>query len=144
MSEADAEAVQALPQDIDLVLQGLDVGAHLLVLLRLFEVVGAAVGRIHALQVQVPASRARCLAVALDLAPFALIARDRDISVPLRALLRALRGGGCAIGIIVRRFPLVRWRMCVVRGAGVGIVVVVVGGGLSQVVTQCDLGDLIH
>lgn len=57
-----------------LLLQALDVIIHLLVFVRVLEIVGAAVGCIEAGQVEVATPLAGCLAIALDLATLAFVA----------------------------------------------------------------------
>ena len=68
---------------------------HILVLLRVLEAI-AAVGRVDALEVQVAAALARRLAIALDLAPLALVAGQRDVSRAAR-----LAAGGALRAIVV-------------------------------------------
>jgi hypothetical protein len=58
-------------------------------LLALFEA-GAAIGGINTFEVHVPASLARVLAIALDLASLALVAGDGCVARTLRALLGAV------------------------------------------------------
>lgn len=73
LAKARAQVVQVFEEHVHLILKRCDVRRHLLVFGRVLEAI-AAIGRVDALQVQVTASLARCLAIALDLAPFALIA----------------------------------------------------------------------
>lgn len=63
---------------------------HLFVLLRLLEVVGAAVGCINALELKIATSLTRILAVTLDLPPLAFVASDRDVTISLRSRLRSI------------------------------------------------------
>ena len=79
LSQDGAQGVHVLEQHVDLVLQRGHVCGHIFVLGRVLEAI-AAVGRVDALEVQVAAALARRLAVALDLAPLALVARQRDVS----------------------------------------------------------------
>ena len=69
-----AKIVDLCIQILDLVLKGGDGVSHLLELDRVFERVGAAVGSVDAVEVEVATAMARCLSIALDLPPFALIA----------------------------------------------------------------------
>lgn len=56
-----------------------DLARHLLELVRVFEAVGATIGCIQALEVEIAASLTWCLAVAFDLASLTLVAlRWRD------------------------------------------------------------------
>ena len=75
LSQRSAHRIHILKQHVDLVLQAGHVGGHVLVLLRVLEAI-AAVGRIDTLEVQVAAALAGRLAVALDLAPLALVTRQ--------------------------------------------------------------------
>lgn len=113
LSQHRAQGIHVLKQDVDLVLQRGHVRGHVLVLLRVLEAI-AAVGRVDALEVQVAAALAGCLAVALDLAPLALVARQRDVSRAarfaaggaLRAIvvglaLGAVRVAGAVGGVVV-------------------------------------------
>lgn len=59
---------------INLLLQAHHLRRHRLVLVRVLEIVGAAVGGVKTRQVEVAASLARSLAIALDLASFAFVA----------------------------------------------------------------------
>ena len=73
---------------------------HVLVLLRVLEAI-AAVGRVDALEVQVAAALAGRLAIALDLAALALVARQRDVSRAARLAARVLRAiVGLALGAV--------------------------------------------
>ena len=60
---------------------------HLFELLRILEPI-AAVGCIDTLEIEIPASLTRGLSITLDLPALAFIARDRDVSISFRALLR--------------------------------------------------------
>ena len=73
MPQAAAKVVQVVEQHVDLFLQRGHVRRHILILLRIFKAI-AAVGRIDALEVQVPAALAWRLAVALDFSALALVA----------------------------------------------------------------------
>lgn len=64
---------QAFIQSIDLILQDCYVVCHVLVLLGVFEAI-AAIGRVYALEIEVAASLAGCLAIALDLTTLAFVA----------------------------------------------------------------------
>lgn len=72
LSQAPAKVVQVVKQHVDLLLQRSHMRRHILVLLRIFKAI-AAIGRIDALEVQVPAALAWRLAVALDFAALALV-----------------------------------------------------------------------
>jgi hypothetical protein len=74
------ECAEILEEIVDLLLERRYVRRHLLELVAVFERV-AAVGRVGALQVEVPATLAWCLAIALDLSSFAFVARDAYVSV---------------------------------------------------------------
>lgn len=68
-----AQAANVVEEGFDLFLEARDGAVHLLELFRVLEVVGAAVGRVEALEVEVAASLTGRLAIALDLAALALI-----------------------------------------------------------------------
>lgn len=59
---------------------------HLLVLIGVLEVIGAAIGGIQTCQIEIAASLTWGFAIALDLPTFALVTRDRDVPVPLGPL----------------------------------------------------------
>lgn len=83
-----AQAGQTVKEVVDLLLEVVYMSVHLLEFIRLFEVV-AAVGRIQALQAEIPAALTRCLPVALYLSSFALVACNGNIAIALRPWLRA-------------------------------------------------------
>jgi hypothetical protein len=66
------EVIEIVIEIVDLLLERGDVRRHLLEFVRLLEVV-AAIGRILAFEVEVPASLTGSLPVALDLAPLAFV-----------------------------------------------------------------------
>lgn len=74
------QGIEAVEKGVDLLLESTDLFVHLLVLIRVLEVVGAAVGRVQTLQVEMATSLARRLAVALDLASLALVAGYNSVS----------------------------------------------------------------
>lgn len=77
------EGVHGLKQSVNLLLQSGDIVSHFPELVRVLEVVGAAVRRILAGEVEVAAALTRRLAIALDLAPLALVAEVREDNVSL-------------------------------------------------------------
>jgi hypothetical protein len=78
-----AEVVHLMIQRIDLLLQRAEMRRHVLVLLRVLEAI-AAVGSIDAFEVQVAAALTGRLAVALDLAAFALYSSSSVLYVGAR------------------------------------------------------------
>jgi hypothetical protein len=123
LSQSRAQGIHILKQYIDLVLQRSHVASHVLVLLRVLEAI-AAVGRVDALEVQVAAALARRLPVALDLAPLALVARQRDVSRAAR-----LTASSGALRAIVVGFALgavrVVWAVVVVLRVGMLLLLLV-------------------
>jgi hypothetical protein len=75
------ERVHVLEERVHLLLQASHRVAHLPELVRVLEVVGATVGSIEAGQVEVAASLARGLAIALDLSALALVATEQEQDV---------------------------------------------------------------
>lgn len=71
-----AQGIHVLDEAVHLFLQSGHVGRHLLELVRVLKGVGAAVRRVRACQVEVAASLTGRLAIALDLAAFALVAAN--------------------------------------------------------------------
>lgn len=68
------EGVQGLKQGVDLLLEAGDIVSHVPELFRVLEIVGAAVWSILAGEVEVATALTRSFAIALDLAPLALVA----------------------------------------------------------------------
>ena len=68
-------------------LEACHLGGHALVLVRLLEAVGAAVWRVQAREVEVPASLAGGLAVAFYLPSFAFVAGRGVVAVSVQALM---------------------------------------------------------
>lgn len=117
LSQGGAKGVHVLEQHVDLVLQRGHVGGHVLVLGRVLEAI-AAVGRVDALEVQVAAALAGRLAIALDLAPLALVARQRDVSRAARFTAgRAALGGIIGVGLALGTVRVV-WAVVVVLRVG--------------------------
>lgn len=70
-----AQGAKVRVERVNLLLEGLNMSAHLFEFIRVLEAV-AAVWRVHTLQRQIAASLTRRVAIALDLPPLALVARD--------------------------------------------------------------------
>jgi hypothetical protein len=78
LPQVRAEVVELMVEGIDLLLKRVHVPGHLLVFRRVLEAI-AAVGRVDAVEVEIAAALAGRLAVAFDLATFAL---SRRVNVP--------------------------------------------------------------
>tara|TARA_R110002060_G_scaffold9475_3_gene14100 strand:+ start:211 stop:513 length:303 start_codon:yes stop_codon:yes gene_type:complete len=70
-----------------------EVGVHLSELFGLFEAIGTAIRRILAIEIEVATSLARCIAIAFDLPPLALVAEySRSVlDVVIVGLLHRMR-----------------------------------------------------
>jgi hypothetical protein len=88
--------------------------AHLLELGRVFEGIGAAIGRIDALEVQIATAVAWLLTIAPDLSSLAFITGDRDVSVSF----------GPRMGVASNATSVVCFAL-LARSTGLGRVVVV-------------------
>jgi hypothetical protein len=99
-----AEVVHLMIQRVDLLLQRAEMRRHVLVFLRVFEAI-AAVGSVDAFEVQVAAALTGRLAVAFDLAAFAL---DQP---PSAMCVRAIIGR-CITSLHAMEMYLLRFARC--------------------------------
>jgi len=81
-----SEGIHVVEEGVDLLLEAGDMVGHASELVRVFEVVGAAVGGVVALQVEITASLARSLAIALDLASLAFVAGSAEVRAQISNL----------------------------------------------------------
>jgi hypothetical protein len=86
-----------------------ELGDDLFKIVRVLEVAGAAVGGVEACQIEVAATLARRLAIALDLSPLALIAGNGDVLFQESGILALVSGVSLYFSVVLTSafsFPL--------------------------------------